>query len=200
MINFALRYVSWDGESVISQSSNSIETMYYCLFQPELIEKLIVVDITQLNMSHNADQITEMLKILRSLKIDDNQSLSQARKDTSEILSKIGLNQATRDFVLLNLVKNSHNAFEWRINLEGLMANVWDVFNFPQKNLNSKYTGDTLFIAGADSNYIQKKDIGKIKINFPKAEFEFIERAGHLVHVEQPAKFIEVVTKFLNSK
>lgn len=168
--------------------------------QPDLVDKLIVVDITQLNFSNNSEQITEMLKILRNLKIDNSLSLPEARRTTSEQLAKIGVNQATRDFVLLNLVKNSNNVFEWRINVEGLLANVTDVFNFPQKNLASKFLGDTLFIGGADSNYIQKKDLGKIRINFPKAEFEFIERAGHLVHVEQPARFIEVVTKFLNGK
>lgn len=170
------------------------------LFKPDLVDKLIVVDITQLNMSHNAEQITDMLKILRDTKIDGNLSLSEARRTTSEQLSKIGVNQATRDFVLLNLTKNTENAFEWRINIEGLMANILDVFTFPQKSLASKFLGDTQFIAGADSNYVQKKDMGKIRINFPKAEFEFIERAGHLVHVEQPARFIEVVTRFLNSK
>lgn len=181
--------------------------MYYALvnyslspLQPELVDKLVVVDITQLNTANGSDQITEMLKILRNAKIDNNLSLSDARRTTSELLSKIGVNQATRDFVLLNLIKNSENAFEWRINIEGLLGNITEVFNFPQKNLSSKFIGQTLFIAGGDSNYIQKKDIAKVKINFPKAEFEFIERAGHLVHVEQPAKFIEVVTKFLNSK
>lgn len=141
-----------------------------------------------------------MLQILKDLHIDNSHSLSQARKNTSEILAKLGMNQVTRDFVLLNLVKNATNEFEWRINLEALLNNLSDVFNFPQKNLGVKYLGETLFIGGADSNYIQKKDIGKIRVNFPKAEFEFIERAGHLVHVEQPARFLAVVTKFLNGK
>lgn len=170
------------------------------VLQPELVEKLIVVDITQLNAVNNGDQIIEMLKILRKQKIDNSLSLSEARRTTSEELAKIGFNQATRDFVLLNLIKNAENVFEWRINLDGLMANITDVFNFPQKNLSTKFLGDTLFIGGADSNYIQKKDIGKIRINFPRAEFEFVERAGHLVHVEQPAKFIELVSAFLNAK
>lgn len=141
-----------------------------------------------------------MLQVLRDLKLDSSLSLSDGRRAASELLSKIGINQATRDFVLLNLIKNTENAFEWRINLETLIANVKNVFHFPQKNLNKKFVGDTLFIGGCDSNYIEKKDIGKIKINFPKAKFEFIERAGHLVHVEQPAKFIEVVSGFLNAK
>lgn len=169
-------------------------------FQPELVDKAIIVDISQYNMAQNNDQISEMFHALCDLKLDESLSVSEARRFTSEVLAKIGVNQATRDFVLLNLIKNSENAFEWRINIESLKANIQNVLMFPQKNLSKKFIGDTLFVGGANSKYIEKKDIGKIKVNFPKAQFEFIEGAGHLVHVEQPAKFIEVVSRFLNGK
>lgn len=170
------------------------------LFQPELVEKTIIVDITQYNLAQNSEQIREMLHVLSELKLDSNLSISEARKSTSEILAKIGVNQATRDFVLLNLIKSPENTFEWRVNVGALKNNIQDVLMFPQKNLGKKFIGETLFIGGANSRYIEKKDTGKIKVNFPKAQFEFIEGAGHLVHVEQPAKFIEVVTRFLNAK
>lgn len=168
--------------------------------QPELVEKLIVVDITQFNMSHNSDQIVDMLKILKDLKLDNSLSMSATRKNISEILASIGVNQATRDFVLINLSKNAENVFEWRINIDSLMVNINNVLQYPQENLDAQYPGQTLFIGGADSKYIQRKDIDRIRNNFPTAAFEFIEKAGHLVHFEQPAKFIEVVTQFLNSK
>lgn len=168
--------------------------------QPELVDKLIVVDITQFNMAHNSDQIIDMLKILQQLKLDNSMTAIAARKSISETLANIGVNQATRDFVLINLTKNAANEFEWKINIESLMRNIHNVLEFPQQNLtNAKFLGETLFIGGCESKYIQKKDIARIRTNFPKAEFEFIEKAGHLVHVEQPAKFIQVVTKFLNA-
>lgn len=162
------------------------------------MDKAIIVDISQYN-AHNTDQISEMFHALCDLKLDPNLTLIEARRFASEVLSKIGVNQATRDFVLLNLVKNAE-AFEWRINIEALKANIQNVLMFPPKNLNKKFIGETLFIGGASSKYIEKKDIGKIKVNFPNSKFEFIEGAGHLVHVEQPAKFIEVVSHFLNAK
>ena len=138
--------------------------------------------------------------MLNDLKLDSSLPLSAARKSTSELMANLGINQATRDFVLLNLYKNSSNEFDWRINLDSLQRNLHDVFNFPQENLkNAQFHGDTLFIGGGESDYIQKQDLGRIRENFPNAHFEFIEGAGHLVHVEKPAKFIEVVTKFLNS-
>jgi pimeloyl-ACP methyl ester carboxylesterase len=38
-----------------------------------------------------------------------------------------------------------------------------------------------------------------IKGNFPLSEFAPLARAGHWVHVEQPKKFLEIVTKFLKT-
>ena len=33
---------------------------------------------------------------------------------------------------------------------------------------------------------------------FPKAEFQYIEDAGHWVHAEKPAEFLDLVCEFLN--
>lgn len=33
---------------------------------------------------------------------------------------------------------------------------------------------------------------------FPKAEFSYVKGAGHWVHSEKPAEFLELVTEFLN--
>lgn len=164
------------------------------------MDKAIIVDISQLNSVSNTEQITDMLRALRHLELDSNLSLTEGRRHASEVLAQLGVNQATRDFVLLNLIKNAENAFEWRINLEALKGNIQNVLKFPQKILSKKFTGQALFIAGENSNYVEPKDVNKIKINFPKAQFEFVSRAGHLVHVDQPAKFVELVTAFLNSQ
>lgn len=142
-----------------------------------------------------------MLNTLRDLKLDNSLTLSNGRRAADEALKIVMPDKPTRDFILLNLTKNADEKFEWRINLDALKENLSEnIFKFPQNILTKKFCGPTLFIGGTKSNYIDPKDVGKIKINFPRAEFEFIEQAGHLVHIDQPAKFIEVTTRFLNAK
>ena len=44
---------------------------------------------------------------------------------------------------------------------------------------------------------IEHKNV--IKENFPLSKLFSVSNAGHWVHVEQPIKFLEIVTKFLKS-
>jgi pimeloyl-ACP methyl ester carboxylesterase len=54
--------------------------------------------------------------------------------------------------------------------------------------------GNTLFIAGEQSNYVKAADIIPL---FPKAILSIIAEAGHWLHVQQPTVFITHVENFL---
>lgn len=166
--------------------------------QPEYVDRTVIVDISQYNRVSGGQEIPAMLQTIQDLKLDNNLGVSEGRKLVGEALKRVVPEQATRDFILLNLVKNAEQQFEWRINIDTLKSNLPEISKFPQKILAKKFCGPTLFIGGQNSNYIEPRDVAKIKVNFPLAQFEFIERAGHLVHIDQPARFLEVTTKFLN--
>ena len=59
------------------------------------------------------------------------------------------------------------------------------------------YSGPTLFIKGANSNYIKKEDREAIKNQFPEVEFKEIANAGHWVHAEKMDEFYAAVVDFL---
>ena len=59
------------------------------------------------------------------------------------------------------------------------------------------FEGPTLFLAGANSNYIQQKDIPDLEAHFPNYELEFIPNAGHWLHAEQPHAVVEEMRRFL---
>ena len=103
-----------------------------------------------------------------------------------------------RSFLMQNLKLDGKKNFYWRVNLKALIANAVDISEFPVINVVIKYT-DTLFLYGDLSEYgvTDHKEI--IKDSFPLSEFAPIAKAGHWVHVEQPIKFLEIVTKFLKS-
>lgn len=170
-------------------------------FQPEMVEKLIVVDITQFNLKHKPDVVVQMMTTLKDLKFDKNVSLEEARRKAAETVSKIGVNEETSEFFLRNLQKNAENEFRWCLNLESLAKNLLNILLYPQESLrDAKYMGETLYIGGANSRYIPKDSLERIKANFPKAEMRHIENAGHEVYADQTEEFVEIVSKFLNSK
>lgn len=66
-------------------------------------------------------------------------------------------------------------------------------------NVGSKiYDGPTLFIGGANSDYIQAKDHNAIKKLFPVAEFHYLDGASHWVHADKPNEFVDLLTTFVN--
>lgn len=48
--------------------------------------------------------------------------------------------------------------------------------------------------------FFRKSDFPKILKFFPNAEMKFIEGAGHWVHSEKPAEFLQLTLDFLNKK
>lgn len=88
--------------------------------------------------------------------------------------------------------------YKWRVNLPVLeQAFSTQIAVFP--DVGSKvYNGPTLFIGGANSDYIQTKDHDMIRKLFPTAEFHYIDGASHWVHADKPNEFVDLLTTFIN--
>jgi pimeloyl-ACP methyl ester carboxylesterase len=54
----------------------------------------------------------------------------------------------------------------------------------------------TLFIRGAQSNYILDDDIEALEEVFPDIQLKTIENTGHWVHAEAPEEFMDSVLEF----
>ena len=68
---------------------------------------------------------------------------------------------------------------------------------FPATPTTAPYPGPTLFIGGADSNYISAKHTDAIERLFPQASVTHVAGAGHFVHVDQPAAVCELIADFI---
>ena len=103
----------------------------------------------------------------------------------------------------MNLTVNpSDGKVGWRVNLDAIhRAFVSDIVNFPFDKFESIVSFDkpSLFIGGADSEYLPVHDHPDILELFPRAQFFYIPGAGHWVHAQKPTEFIDVVLKFLKS-
>jgi abhydrolase domain-containing protein 11 len=130
--------------------------MYFALKFPELVERLIVVDISPVSpIGTSRTDIPLFLKAMRSIMIPSEYTIHQGRKVADERLSEIISEKSLRDFLITNLAKSENGDFRWRINLETL-ERCFDegVANFPDTT-GLRFDGPTLFIGGSKSDYLR---------------------------------------------
>lgn len=155
---------------------------------PELIKKLIVVDIAPKYYKPHHQQI---LKGLTALEEADLSS----RQEADELLSEFISEKPVRLFLLKNLKRKAEGTYCLKVNLETLKEHIEEIGKgLPQKK---SFEGPTLFIKGGNSNYIQEEDKEEIKKQFPLTEFKEIEGAGHWVHAEKMKEFYKLVVEFI---
>ncbi|WP_037317387.1 alpha/beta fold hydrolase [Salegentibacter sp. Hel_I_6] len=155
---------------------------------PDLIDKLIVVDIAPKYYEPHHQQILDGLTALQEAELE-------SRQEADKLLSEFISEKPVRLFLLKNLNRTSKGDYRLKVNLETLKDNIEEVGRaLPQ---DKTFSGATLFIKGANSNYIKENDKPKIKEQFPKVEFKEIANAGHWVHAEKMNDFYKTVVNFL---
>jgi pimeloyl-ACP methyl ester carboxylesterase len=161
--------------------------MNFALQHPEMLEKLIVVDIAPraYDLEHYA-----IADGLAAISIQELTSRNQA----DEILSAHVPEPDVRQFLLKNLQRKSEGGFSWKINLPVIREKLSNI----GVDLLTEKTFDkpTLFIRGARSNYIRDTDWERIHDVFPLAKLETMN-TGHWVQAEKPQEFVDVVMKWL---
>ncbi len=158
---------------------------------PERIDRLIVADmgIRQYQPHHQ-----EILKALTEL---DLANLS-SRQDAQDFLASQIQDPSVVAFLLKSLGRDEEKMFQWKFHLK-VIARDYDHILAPV-SLDFAFEGPTLFLTGADSNYVRKEDHEEIKQHFPAATFEEIKGAGHWIHADQPVAFTESVLGFLRGR
>ena len=172
------------GHSMGGKTAMNFSTTY-----PEMVAKLIVADIGPKSYPlHHQD----ILKALLALDL----SIVKTRKEADEVLSGYIQNMGIRQFLAKNLYWKNPGELALRINLPVLVENIEEV----GKSLEEKeiYNGDTLFLAGANSHYIEAVDEYIIKSHFPKSSIKSISNAGHWLHAENPKDFYSEVLNFIS--
>jgi esterase len=173
---------------IIGHSMGGKIGMKFASLYPEMLKKLVVVDISPRYYKRHHDSI------LNGLKSIDLGQLS-SRKQADEQLAKFELDSGVRQFLLKNLYRNQDNHFDWRINLEVIDKNIENVGEALAEDV--RIDTPTLFIKGSKSNYIKEEDEKLIKKIFRNSKIETVEGAGHWVQAEKPQQFIEAVRRFL---
>jgi pimeloyl-ACP methyl ester carboxylesterase len=173
---------------VMGHSMGGKTAMQFAFLHPEMVEKLIVVDIAPKAYPPWNMPIIEALLAL------DLRSFSHRQEIEAALAPEIP-SLALRQFLLKSLTRDESGAFVWRINLKALEQ------NYPQLNQRigegQTFTGPVLFIRGERSDYIEEADRALVESAFPQARIVTIAGAGHWVHAEATGEFVQVVGDFL---
>lgn len=177
---------------LLGHSMGGKVSIRFTLENPELISKLIVVDIS---LREYPKRITheKIIDAMRRINFD----MVNSRKEVEMLLTERLPDIRLRQFIMKNLYWESKERLDWRINFEAICKNLDELFD--GIDAIDKFEKPTLFVKGGLSDYILEEDIPIINYNFPKVQITTIENTSHWVHAEAPQKFYKIVTKFLDT-
>lgn len=173
---------------LMGHSMGGKTAMNLALKYPEKVRKLIVADIAprQYPVHHQT-----ILEGLNAIKLGELKS----RKEADDVLSKYISDSGIRQFLLKSLGRDQEGNFIWKINLPVITAkieNVGEALDF-----DGTFDKPTLFMGGANSNYINEGDKEEIDRYFPDHKIIHLKNAGHWLHAEQPEAVVQTVKAFL---
>lgn len=174
---------------LLGHSMGGKTAMLFALTYPDSVDKLIVVDIAPKAYARGHDDIFSALFSL-------DLSTIHSRQEADVALAKTIPNLALRQFLLKNLDRDEAGGFRWRSGLEEIHQNYPEMIKALDVN-QWQFTQPTLFIRGAQSDYIRDTDLPAITAMFPQARLATIPQAGHWVHAEKPQEFARLVLDFL---
>ena len=189
---------------LIGHSMGGKTIMSFALKWPERLQSLISVDIAPKSYrdlaldSHSAANHAKMIDAM----LDLDMSGAESREEVDQKLRHSIGSDRIRSFLLKNVRRDTDGHFSWRINLVALRDNldkIMDGLEVDKVISEGGITGfPTLFVSGANSDYIGPEDYTLIRSIFPVADIVSIPNAGHWVHAEQPALLVKNIKYFLD--
>ena len=178
---------------IVGHSMGGKVAMQLALSFPDLIEKLVIVDIAPVSYPEDADGHMNVLAAMDAVKLGEIKSRTQAEVTIEDYIPQ----EATRKYLLTNLVRNKEGSFEWRLDKDSIRKNYANLR--AELIATMSFLKPVLFIKGSLSPYIKPEHEAQIKELFPAASVKLLMDAGHWLHAEQPQALQKILLKFLSS-
>ena len=174
--------------TLVGHSMGGKAAMTLALTRPEAVASLLVADIPPATTGHGSFALGEKM-----LHVAFPPYLNRTGADA--LLAGIVADADVRNLMLQNLRLGQDPG--WTIGLAEIVASMTNIEGWPYIPEGHRYDGPTLFLAGEHSPYIKPSDYPTMRRLFPRYTLEVIEQAGHWLHVENPARFLELVSRFI---
>jgi esterase len=174
--------------AVIGHSMGGKTAMTLAVMAPERVGRLLVADIAPVPYQHSNASVVSALQA-----IPLHAGLSRAEAEAA--LEDAVPEAAVRTFLVQNLQLGPQP--RWRIGLDEIAAAIPDLEGWETPD--GRFSGPTLFVSGAQSDYVLPEHRPAIRALFPASRFVSVKHAGHWVHADNPAGFLAVVEAFLHN-
>lgn len=172
---------------LLGHSMGGKTAMQLALTRPDLVARLIVVDIAPRAYPPHHDDILAGLQALQGQPMPN-------RKAADDALAVSVPELAIRSFLMKNLILED-GSVRWRINLDAIVDQYRHIADWPAQR--GHFDKPTLFLKGANSDYIQASDREAVLGLFPRAQLKAIASSGHWPHAEKPAVFNKLMLDFI---
>ncbi|WP_146344316.1 alpha/beta fold hydrolase [Phaeobacter marinintestinus] len=172
---------------VVGHSMGGKAAMVLALKHGDKIRRLVVADIAPVAYAHTQQDNIDKMKAV------DLTGVTR-RSEAEAQLAEQDVDRMLQSFFTQSLDIARQR---WRLNLDALAAEMDKIIGFPDTH--GSWDGPTLFLTGADSDYVLSEHRNLIRALFPKARFAKIPGAGHWLHAEKPREFELSVRAFLNA-
>lgn len=191
MVNDLETYISSIGSDrvyLLGHSLGGKVAMQFAIDYPEIVEKLMVADISPKAYPPHHQEIFEALSAIDIEKMGN-------RKDVQKELENYLTDPGVIQFLLKNVYIKEDRILGWRFNLDVLKRKYEDFITVGIKP--GVFTSPTLFLAGEKSRYILPEDRPRIMEQFQNATIKTVPDAGHWVQAENPQEFNHFISDFL---
>ncbi|YAL82320.1 alpha/beta fold hydrolase [Dermacoccaceae bacterium W4C1] len=181
--------------SLVGHSMGGKASMLLALRHPELVRRLMVVDISPVDY-HGAATFVPFVTGMRAMPLEELTRRAQA----DELMQPYAPSRTVRSFLLQNL-RRTESGFRWQMNLDLLGDSLDQLGGWPQQEIpaGQTYDGPVLWVAGAESDYVTDEYAPAMRELFPHVRLITVKGAAHWVHSQQPEVFSQILRRFLTA-
>ena len=187
--HYAQAIVLWMSESgiasahVVGHSLGGKVAMQLALSHASRVNRLVVADIAPVAYAGQHAGVFDALQQVV-------EAGCESRQAAGEVLAGLIEDPGVRGYLLMGLESRA-GTYDWRFNLKGLLRGYVRLCAAP--DFDHVFAGQTLFLRGADSDYVCAEHESIMKQWFTESHLVSLAAAGHWLHVDQPEAFCDQV-------
>lgn len=168
---------------LVGHSMGGKVAMVFAQQWPQLLQRLIVVDISPREHENNHAHIIEAM-------LTADLSAGRNRKEVEAHVAGQVKEPGVVQFLLKNLYWKTEEQLAWRVNAPLLKQDLHAILAAigPER-----VRVPTVFIRGGQSNYILREDLPAIAEQFPNSRVVTVPFAGHWVHAQAPDEVVALI-------
>jgi len=154
---------------------------------PEAVSKLVVMDMAPVAYKYRKhDNVFAGLEaVIEHRPANRNEALS--------LLAEHIEMEGVRQFLGKSLYR-AEGYLKWRFNVPAILDNYWNILGWDSQ---PGCPVATLFLKGADSDYITAEYQKEIQQQFPNAKAHIVANTGHWLHAEKPQEVVRAIRRFI---